>query len=258
MNPASKQRPDQIIKGDTMKNETSTMSIDEAKQKLIDGGRILEAEGQGDLTRGHISVRVPGDPSHFFMKPHSFGFDEITMDNIVICNLEGEKVGGGGRRHSEVFIHSEIFKTRPDVNSVIHSHPTNAVALSATGRSVLPISQPSVAFADGVPYYTDTIDLIRTQEMGAGVARALGACKAVFMRNHGVAVVGASIEESVILAIMLDNAAKIQLLAEAAGGIGPMFDADYIARLHHNITRPDQYTINFEYLRRKALRALNA
>lgn len=231
------------------------MNADELKQKLIDAGCILEAEGQGDLTRGHVSVRVPGDPSHFFMKPHSFGFDEITLENLVICNLEGEKVAGGGRKHSEVYIHSEIFKQRPDVNSVIHTHPTYAVALSATGRALQSISQPSVAFSDGLPYYNDTIDLIRSKEMGAGVARALGSCKAVLMRNHGVAVVGATLEESTILAIMLDNACHIQLLAQAAGGIGEVFAADYIRRLHDNITRPEQYTINFEYLRRKVRRA---
>ena len=231
------------------------MNADELKQKLIDAGCILEAEGQGDLTRGHVSVRVPGDPSHFFMKPHSFGFDEITLENLVICNLEGEKVAGGGRKHSEVYIHSEIFKQRPDVNSVIHTHPTYAVALSATGRALQSISQPSVAFSDGLPYYNDTIDLIRSKEMGAGVARALGSCKAVLMRNHGVAVVGATLEESTILAIMLDNACHIQLLAQAAGGIGEVFAADYIRLLHDNITRPEQYTINFEYLRRKVRRA---
>ena len=231
------------------------MNADELKQKLIDAGCILEAEVQGDLTRGHVSVRVPGDPSHFFMKPHSFGFDEITLENLVICNLEGEKVAGGGRKHSEVYIHSEIFKQRPDVNSVIHTHPTYAVALSATGRALQSISQPSVAFSDGLPYYNDTIDLIRSKEMGAGVARALGSCKAVLMRNHGVAVVGATLEESTILAIMLDNACHIQLLAQAAGGIGEVFAADYIRRLHDNITRPEQYTINFEYLRRKVRRA---
>jgi L-fuculose-phosphate aldolase len=226
----------------------------EAKQKLIDGGLILETAGQGDLTRGHISVRVPGRPDLFFMKPHSFGFDEITMENIVICNLEGEKVGGGGRRHSEVFIHSEIFKTRPEINSVIHTHPDNAVALSATGRPVLPISQPGSAFSDGVPYYTGTIELIRDREMGAGVARALGSHKAVMLRNHGVAVVGKTIEESVILAIMLDNACRIQLLAEAAGPIGEQFPPDNIDRLHDTIVRAEQYVINFDFLRRKAYR----
>ena len=231
------------------------MDVQEAKQKLIDAGRILEAEGQGDLTRGHVSVRVPGDTSKFFMKPHSYGFDEITMENIVVCNIEGEKIGGGGRRHSEVFIHSEIYKVRPDVMSVSHTHPTYAVALSATGRKMRPISQPSVAFTDGLPYYADTIDLIRTQDMGAGVARALGACKAVLLRQHGVAVVGASLEESTILAIMLDNACHIQLQAEAAGGIGEEFPPEIVKRLYENITRPEQYAINFEYLRRRALRA---
>ena len=232
------------------------MTADEARQKIIDAGRILEAEGQGDLTRGHVSIRVPGDPTHFYMKPHSFGFDEITPENIVICNLDGEKVGGGGRKHSEVYIHSEIFKARPDVMSVIHSHPTYAVAWSATGRPLQPISQPGVAFADGVPYFTETIDLIRSQPMGAGVARALGPHKAVLMRNHGVAVVGASVEESTILAILLDNACHIQLLAAAAGGPGAMFDAESIQRLHHNITRAEQYSINFDYLRRRAYRKL--
>ena len=230
------------------------MTADEARQQLIDAGRILDAAGQGDLTRGHVSIRVPGDPTHFYMKPHSFGFEEITPENIVICNLDGEKISGGGRKHSEVYIHSEIFKARPDVMSVIHAHPTYAVAWSATGKPLQPISQPGIAFADGVPYYTDTVDLIRSTDLGAGVARALGGHKAVLMRNHGVAVVGATVEEATILTIWLDNAAQIQLLAEAAGGPGPMFDAGSIQRLHDNITRPEQYTINFEYLRRRAHR----
>jgi L-fuculose-phosphate aldolase len=230
------------------------MTTDETKQRLIDAGRILEDAGQGDFTRGHVSIRVPGDPSHFYMKPHSFGLDEITMENLVICNLDGEKVSGGGRKHSEVFIHSEIYRARADVMSVIHTHPTYAVAFSATGKTLKPISQPAVAFADGVPYFTDTIDLIRSKEMGAAVAHALGAHKATFMRNHGVAIVGTSVEEATILAIMLDNACQIQLMAEAAGGVGPMFDAETIARLHHNITRPEQYVINFDFLRRRALK----
>ena len=193
------------------------MNLDEAKQKLIAAGRILEAEGQGDLTRGHVSVRVPRDPSLFLMKPHSHGFGEITEDNIVICSLDGEKVGGRGRRHSEVFIHSEIFKVRPDVNSVIHTHPTYAVALSATGRPLLPISQPGVTFSDGLPYYTETVDLIRTPEMGAGVARALGACKATLMRNHGVFTVGPSARDAVKAAVMCEDVARTVLLARTLG-----------------------------------------
>jgi L-fuculose-phosphate aldolase len=229
--------------------------LDEVKQRLIDAGRVLEHQGLGDLTRGHVSIRVPGDANHFIMKPHSFGFDEITLENIVTCNLEGIKVGGGGRKHSEVYIHSEIYKARTDVMSVIHAHPTYSVAFSATGQTMQPISQPSVAFADGLPYFHDSIDLIRSQELGASVARDLGNCKAVLMRNHGVAVVGSNVDEATVLTIMLENACQIQLAAAAGGGLGKVFTAEQVAKLHNDITRPEQYTINFEYLRRKANRA---
>jgi ribulose-5-phosphate 4-epimerase/fuculose-1-phosphate aldolase len=224
------------------------------RQRLIDACRILDAEDLGDLTRGHVSVRMPGDPTHFYMKPHSHGFDEVTVENIVICNLDGEKVGGGGRKHSEVYIHSEIYKARPEVNSVIHVHPTHAVALSATGRSLRPISQPSIAFSDGLPVFEQTMDLIRSQAMGAGVAKALGTHKAVLMRSHGVAVVGATLDEATILTILLENACQIQLLADATGSSGPEFPADDIQRLHRNITAAEQYSINFDYLARRVRR----
>ncbi|WP_310610772.1 class II aldolase/adducin family protein [Limnohabitans sp.] len=229
------------------------MTAHQTQQRLIEAGLIIDHYGLGDLTRGHVSIRVPGDPDHFYMKPHSFGFDEITPENMVLCNLDGEKVGGTGRKHSEVYIHSEIYKSRPDVNSVIHAHPTYAVAFSATGKNLQPISQPSVAFADVLPYFDEAIDLIRTPELGLGVANSLGQCKAVLMRNHGVSVVGSTVEEATILLIMLENACQIQLAAMSAG-VGETFDAVQIKKLHHDITRPEQYTINFDYLVRKIKR----
>ena len=229
------------------------MTLNELKQRLIDAGHILEAAGQGDLTRGHVSIRSPEDPNIFIMKPHSYGFDEITLENIVVCNMEGEKIDGDGRRHSEVFIHSELYKARPDVNSVIHAHPTYAVAFSATGQKLQPISQPSVAFSDGLPYFDEAIDLIRTPALGIGVANALGKCKAVLMRNHGVSIVGSTVEEATILLIMLENACQIQLAAMAAG-VGETFTDAQIQKLHRDITQPEQFTINFDYLLRKIRR----
>jgi L-ribulose-5-phosphate 4-epimerase len=231
------------------------MTVDQAKRKLIDAGRILEGGGLGDLTRGHVSIRMPDDSTRFLMKPHSYGFDEITEENIVVCNLEGDKIGGGGRRHSEVFIHSEIFKARSDINSVVHAHPRHAVALSATGKKLQMISQQACTFADGLPYYTDTMYLIRTQEMGAGVARALGQSKATLMRNHGVAVAGRTIEEAVVLTLALEEACNIQLLAQAAGGVGELFSDDEVKRLHDAITREEQFIMNFDFLARKANRS---
>jgi L-fuculose-phosphate aldolase len=230
------------------------MTHDEIKQQLILAGRILVAEGQDDFTRGHISVRLPDNHSRFFMKPHSVGLDEITLDNILTIDLGGNVVAGTARRHSEVFIHSEIFKARPDVQCVIHTHPPYAVALSATGRPLRAYSQPGALFCGALGVYADTINLIRSPEMGASVAKALGRHRAVLLKNHGVAVIGATISEAVVGAIMLENAAMVQLAAEAAGEPAPEFPSSDIEKLKNDLAQPEQFAINFDYLARRATR----
>ncbi len=230
------------------------MTQDDAKQKLILAGRVLVDEGQDDFTRGHISVRVPDDPRHFFMKPHSVGLDEITLANILTIDLEGNVAAGTARRHSEVYIHSEIYKARADVSCVLHTHPPYSVALSATGQPLKCYSQPSALFHEALGFYDDTINLIRTPQMGAGVAKALGPHRAVLLKNHGIAVAGGTIEEVVVSALMLENAAKIQMIVEATGQPGPEFPHADIAKLKHDIGRPDQFIVNFDYLVRRAQR----
>src|SRR5882672_11207263 len=122
------------------------MTHDELKDRLIWAGKVLVGEGQDDFTRGHISARLPDNAALFFMKPHSIGLDEITPDNILTIGLDGEVVAGGARRHSEVYIHSEIFKARADVSCVLHTHPPYSIALSATGRPLKAYSQPGALF----------------------------------------------------------------------------------------------------------------
>jgi L-fuculose-phosphate aldolase len=226
----------------------------EIKERLIVAGKVLVAEGQDDFTRGHISFRLPDDPGLFFMKAHSIGLDEITMANILTIDLEGNVVAGTARRHSEVYIHSEIFKTRPDVNCVIHTHPAYATALSSTGRGLKCYSQPGALFYESLGNYTDTINLIRTHAMGAGVARALGQGRGVLLKNHGVVVTGATVEEAVIGVIMLENGAMVQLLAEAAGELAPEFPREDIEKLKHDISRAEQFVVNFDYLARRVKR----
>jgi len=231
-----------------------TATHDALKQSMIVAGKILVAEGQDDFTRGHISMRLPDNPGLFFMKAHSLGMDEITLENILTINLEGEVVAGVSRRHSEVYIHSEILKVRPDVNCVLHTHPTYSVAFSTTGRELKAYSQPGALYYRALGVYTDTINLIRDQSMGAGVARALGPHRAAMLKNHGIVVATASIEETIVSAIMLENAAQVQLIAEAAGECAPEFpDAD-IRKLQYDITRPDQFKVNFDYLARRVKR----
>lgn len=230
------------------------MTHDDIRQKLIVAGKILVAEGQDDFTRGHISVRLPDNPSLFFMKPHSVGLDEITMENILTIDFDGNVVAGTARRHSEVCIHAEILKARPDVSSVIHTHPPYGVALSASGHPLRCYSQPSALFFEALGVYSDTIALIRSNDLGKGVAAALGRHRAVLLKNHGVAVVGASIEEAVINAIMLENAAKVQMITEAAGNPGPEFPREDIEKLRQQISQAEQFVINFDYLARRVQR----
>jgi L-fuculose-phosphate aldolase len=230
------------------------MGHDEIKQQMIWAGKVLVAEGQDDFTRGHISFRLPDNPTQFFIKPHSVGLDEITLENILTIDLEGNVVAGTARRHSEVFIHSEIFKRRPDVHCVIHTHPPYCVALSATGRPMRCYSQPAALFYEALGVYADSINLIRTHETGARVAKALGPHRAILLKNHGIAAVGASIAEAVVGAIMLENAAMVQLIAEAAGDPAPEFPSANIEKLREDIGRPEQFAINFDYLVRRLKR----
>jgi L-fuculose-phosphate aldolase len=237
-----------------LKSNREKQSHKEIKRLLIVAGKVLVAEGQDVFTRGHISFRLPDDPGLFFMKAHSLGLDEITPRNILTVDLEGNVVAGTARRHSEVYIHSEILKARPDVNCVIHTHPAYSIAFSATGRPLKAYSQPGALFFEEVGAYTDTIALIRTHAMGAGVARALGPRRAVLLKNHGPVVTGKTIEEAVIGTLMLENAAKIQMLTEAAGDPAPEFPREDILRLKHEISQPDQFKVNFDYLARRVKR----
>jgi L-fuculose-phosphate aldolase len=230
------------------------MTHAEIKEKMIWAGKVLVNEGQDDFTRGHISVRLPDNPSLFFMKCHSLGLDEITAENILTIDLEGNVVAGTTRRHSEVYIHSEIFKVRPDVQCILHTHPLYSIVWSGGGRRLKAISQPAALFQNAIGIYKDTINLIRSKEMGAGVARDLGPHSVVMLKNHGIVTAAGTVEEVVIRTIMFENAAQIQMIMEAAGDTAPEFPRDDIEKLKHDISRPDQFEVNFDYLVRRAKR----
>jgi L-fuculose-phosphate aldolase len=238
------------LRAGKMAKKTNKAHLD-IKQQMVMAGKVLVAEGHDDFTRGHISMRLPDNPKLFFMKPHSVGLDEITVQNILTIDLEGNVVAGKARRHSEVYIHSEILKARPDLNCVIHTHSPYAVALSGTGRPMRAYSQPGALFCGEMGLYTDAIALIRSHAMGAAVAKALGRHRAVLLKNHGPVVTGKTIAEAVVAATMLENAAMIQLAVEAAGDAAPEFPADDLAKLKSQISQPEQFQINFDYLVRR-------
>jgi L-fuculose-phosphate aldolase len=150
------------------------VATDALRTKLIEAGRVLAGEGQGDYVAGHVTVRSPDDPGRILMKPANIGLDEITLDNIVEVDLDGEKVAGTAKRHSEVFIHTEIMRARPDVQAVIHTHAMHAVVFSSLGRPLLPVGNDGTFFVDNLPVFAETTDLIIDRARGRAVAACLG------------------------------------------------------------------------------------
>ena len=108
------------------------------------------------------------------MKPGCIGIEEMTEDNIITVDIEGDKVSGEWPRHNEVYIHSEVMRARPDINCVIHTHPEHAIAFSSLGKPLPPMSNDGTMFSAGVPIFSETTDLIIDQPRGKAVAKTLG------------------------------------------------------------------------------------
>ena len=221
------------------------------REKLVNAGRVLVSEDQGDYVAGHVTLRLPEDAGRFLMKPAGIGLEEMTPDNIITVDLEGERVGGSMPRHNEVFIHSEVLRARPDIAAVVHTHPLHAVAFSSLGRPLLPVGNDGSIFRDGVPVFSETTDLIVDQPRGKAVARCLGEHQALILRNHGIVTAGRSIEEAVWLALKLERACRMQLLAESAGGPKLLADGEDLQKKSKRANRTDLHTNVFNYLVRR-------
>lgn len=192
----------------------SSRGKDEAKLKrtLAEACRILAMAGQGDDVWGHATARVPGTDT-FWMKPAGLGLEEIRPEDLLLIDLEGKVLRGRHPRHSEVFIHSEILRARPEVGAVVHTHPVPATVFSSLGVPLRPITHEGTNFVPpDVPRFTETSDLIVTPELGRAVARTIGDRPGLFLVNHGIVTVGATIEEAAINAVLLDKAARVQLM----------------------------------------------
>ncbi len=185
---------------------------------------ILAERGHANLTMGHVTARMP-DQNHLHMNPHDLGLEEIKPDDVIIIDFDGNKLIGEGRKHSEFPIHTEIYKLYPQINCVIHTHPFYSLILSATADTIKTLSHEGSLFA-GIPVFAETALLIRSTELGQAVARSLNGHRAVLLRNHGVVVAGTSIEEATVYAVLLERAAKLQVLASQAGSFHSCSDSD--------------------------------
>jgi L-fuculose-phosphate aldolase len=197
--------------------DTRESAREEAKKKLALACRILGTEGHDDMDLGHLSVRSPDMPDRMIIKGRGLCLSEIHGDDLVTVGFDYRKIDGRRDLHGELPIHIEIYRARKDVHCIVHTHPLYATAFSATEQILRPINNEGVLFAKPLPYFNDETDLIVAPAQGASLSEKLGDAKAIIMKNHGITVVGESIEQATVYAYLLEKTIKIFFVAKVFG-----------------------------------------
>ena len=192
--------------------------------RLVLANRILYRQGVVDGF-GHVSVRHDREPGHFLLA-RTMAPGLVRREDILTFDLDGHALDAEGRRvYLERFIHGEIYRARPDVQAIAHSHSPSVIPFGATGTALRPIFHMSGFLGEGAALFEirdvagDTDMLVSSGPLGVALARALGQRSTVLMRGHGSTVVGASLEQAVYRAVYAEVNARMQLQAVALGEV---------------------------------------
>src|SRR5699024_5579158 len=222
------------------------------RQKLALTCRILFDAGHDSGLAGQITARAE-EPGTYYTQQLGLGFDEITEDNLVTVDEDLNVVRGEGMPNPANRFHSWIYRARPDVNCIIHTHPFHVAALSML-EVPLEISQ-----MDTTPLYDDCAFLAKWpgipvgNEEGEIISGVLGDKKAALLAHHGQVVAGSTVEEACSLAVLIERAAKLQLTAMSAGTIQPL-PHELAQEAHEWTLTPARSRANFAYYSRRALK----
>jgi len=196
----------------------------ELVDKLVAANRILYRQGVVDGF-GHASVRHDKSPGHFLLA-RNMAPGMVRRADILTFDLDGAALDADGRRvYLERFIHGEIYRARPDVHAIVHSHSPSVIPFGVTGQPLRPIFHMSGFLGEGAALFEirdvggDTNMLISDNRLGVALAASLGDRSTVLMRGHGSTVVGISIEQAVYRAIYAEVNAKLQLQAVTLGKV---------------------------------------
>jgi ribulose-5-phosphate 4-epimerase/fuculose-1-phosphate aldolase len=192
-------------------------------EDIVVGSRILADFGVVDGF-GHVSARHPTNPNHFLMS-RSLAPALVTADDLMEFDLDGNAVDARGRTvFLERFIHGEIYKARPDVMSVVHTHSPGVIPFSVSKVPLRAMFHNPAFLAVGVPVWDirkdfgETSMLVANAALGKSLAETLGDKPVVLMRGHGDVAVGPSVKMAVFRAYYTDVNAKLQAQAIALGG----------------------------------------
>ena len=192
--------------------------------RLVYANRILYDHGVVDGL-GHASVRHETEPGVFLLSSNRAP-GMVRRKDIVCYDYDGNAVFDAAERpYLERFIHGEIYRARPDVSAIVHSHSPSVIPFAVTNHRLRPVFHMAGFLGGGSAHFEirdaggNTDMLIRSSYLGKALADSLGACSCVLMRGHGSTVVGTSLEQAVFRAIYAEVNAKLQLDAQRLGEI---------------------------------------
>ena len=190
---------------------------------LVAASRILAQHEVLDAY-GHVSARSDRKPDHFVMS-RSLAPALVKASDLMELDLDSEPLPGDKRKgFLERYIHGEIYRARPEVMAVVHSHSPSVIPFGVTRTKLRPIYHMGSFLWSGTPVFDIRKEregndlLIRDRPLGKALAHSLGSCTCVLMRGHGMTVVGDSVQEAVFRAIYTEMNARLQLQAESLEG----------------------------------------
>jgi len=227
------------------------------QQDVVAGSRVLAMYGVLDAF-GHVSARSDKNPQRFIIS-RSLAPALVTEKDLMELDVNSEPLPGEKRKaFLERYIHGEIYRARPEVKAIVHSHAPSVIPFGVAKTKLRPVFHMAGFLWSGVPVFEirdtrrDNDLLIRDLPLGRALAKSLGACTCVLMRGHGMTVVGESVAEAVFRSIYTETNAKLQL--QAMGLEGPIeFLSDAEGK---GATKVNQATLDrpWELWKKEALR----
>jgi ribulose-5-phosphate 4-epimerase/fuculose-1-phosphate aldolase len=203
------------------------------KQRLAATFRLFGRYGYDKGLAGHVTVRDPEFPERYWINPLAKYFGHIKVSDLQLVDHDGNILIGDKPINQAGFtIHSAIHRARPDVIAAAHTHSNYGKAWSALGRLLDPLTQDSCAFYEDHALFNPFSGVVLTEGEGEKLVAALGDKKAAILQNHGILTVGDTIEAAAWWYITMEDAARTQLLAEAAGKPIPI--PHDVAKLTHS------------------------
>jgi L-ribulose-5-phosphate 4-epimerase len=207
--------------------------LETLRQELYELHLELPRQGLVAWTSGNVSARDSGT-GLVVIKPSGVRYERLRPEHMVVVDLDGRVVEGALKPSSDTASHLYIYRQRPDVGGVVHTHSTYASAFAAVGRPI-PVYLTAQADEFGGPIPCGGFALIGGEEIGRVVLEAIGSSCAVLLKNHGVITIGPNAEAAVKAAVMVEDIARTTFVALQLGQpdeIAP----EHIARLHHRYT----------------------